>query len=169
MIKLAILLASILSATAAQADWLDHAWREDAVNPGGRPAVTLTADGVVLVLPNGTLDEAREAGVSTQDAVRMFIERYRQPCSDVVDLNRPQPKLKVRLLVSRWVPFEGASSRVQDDVFSGTGAAKEAELPHRKSLFVVDEAYTDYVIDYAPTWRAACVRAGEATAEGSTN
>src|SRR6185312_15673195 len=48
---------------------------------------------VLLVLPAATLAEAHAQGVSTPDAVRLFLGRYGQHCSANLDLDRPHPNL----------------------------------------------------------------------------
>jgi hypothetical protein len=160
MLKYAVFLAGLLSATAARADWLDRAWQEDVVNETGGPAVTLSADGVILVLPDSALNEAHAAGVSTRDAVRLFIERHGQHCSDIIDLDEPQRNLKVQLFVSRPVALEDASERVQGEVLNALKEAKQRKFPRVKSLFVTADEHTDLVIDYVPTRRATCVQPG---------
>lgn len=126
---LALLLAA---APARAADWLEHAWDEG----GDEPAVTLTAEGgVILVLPEATLAAARRAGLSTKDAVTAFLERYGQHCSDLLDLDQPHAGLRVLLSLSRATPLPG--------------------------LFVTDDEEVPLVIDYVPTRRAVCVTPGE--------
>lgn len=124
------------------------------MNETGSPAVTLRADGVILALPEFTLDKAHAAGVSKQDAVRLLIERFNQHCSDIIDLNEPRSNLKVRLFLSRPVAFEDAAERVRDAVIRGLEAAKQTKLRRIRSLFVVDDEHTEFVIDNVPTWRA---------------
>src|SRR6185437_13558203 len=74
--------ALLLAAPAAHAaNWLDDAWSDEAVDKAGAPAITLGASAVLLVLPAATLDEAHAQGVSTPEAVRLFLGRYGQHCS----------------------------------------------------------------------------------------
>jgi hypothetical protein len=160
MLKYAMFLAALLSATAVRADWLGRAWQDGVVNLTGNPAVTLSAAGVTLVFPATALDEAHAAGVSTRDAVRLAIERYGQHCSDVLDLDGPHRNLQVRLFLSRPAAIEKAPEHTQGEVLDALNATKQTKLPDDKSLFVTDDEHTDLVIDYVPTRHATCVQPG---------
>lgn len=120
-----------------RSDWLEDAWSPETVNATGGPAVTLEADGsVIVVLPVATLRAARRAGLSTKDAVTRFLERWGQHCSDVLDLDQPHAGLHVALSLARPTSLRG--------------------------LFVTDDEEDQLVIDYVPTRRAVCVTPGEA-------
>lgn len=120
----------------AKQSWLEQAWSDETVAETGGPAVTLEADGsVIVVLPARTLAAARRAGLSTKAAVTRFIERWGQHCSDLVDLDQPHAGLRVVLSLSR-----------------------ATELP---GLFVADDEEVPLVVDYVPTRRASCASPGE--------
>lgn len=122
------------SAPARQA-WLEDAWSDETVDETGGPAVTLEADGsVIVVLPAKTLAAARRAGLSTRAAVARFIERWGQHCSDVLDLDQPHAGLRVVLSLSRATRLPG--------------------------LFVSDDEEVPLVIDYVPMRRASCAAPG---------
>lgn len=97
--------ALVLAAAPAHADWLERAWSDAAIAKSGSPAITLTATGVLLVLPEATLAEAHAAGVETPQAVQLFLQRYGQHCSAVLDLDLPHQRIKVRLFTLRRVPL----------------------------------------------------------------
>lgn len=157
--------AALLAATPARADWLERAWDDDAVDRTGAPAITLSASGVLLVLPEATLAEARAAGIGTQQAVELFLRRYGQHCSDILDLDRAHRGVKVELFTSRPVPLEDASEAVQGEVLDALKSAKKSakakRLPHVESLFVVADVPQHLVIDYLPERKASCVRPGD--------
>lgn len=135
---LILLLVFVLEARSepARRSWLEDAWSPATVNATGGPAVTLEADGsVILVLPVATLRAARKAGLSTKDAVTRFLERWGQHCSDVLDLDQPHAGLHVALSLARPTPLPG--------------------------LFVTDDEEDDLTVDYVPTRRAVCVTPGE--------
>jgi hypothetical protein len=151
--------AAMLVAGPAHANWLDRAWDDDAVAQNLAPAITLGEAGVLLVLPQATLDDAHAAGVSTPDAVRQLVERYGQHCSAIVDLNQPHPHLKVRLFIARRVPLADAPQatqrEVRETVKSGRTAAPD-------TLAVTSDDYSELVIDYVPARTAHCVTPGDA-------
>ena len=75
----------------ARADWLDDAWGEDRVEMTGNPAITIYGDTIDIVLPTATLYRAYEEGLTTQDILDVFLDRYGQRCSGMVDLNMCVP------------------------------------------------------------------------------
>src|SRR5215813_13693304 len=78
-----------------QADWLDDVWSEEWVRMNGNPAVSISGDGVQVVLPATSLQKAYEQGLTTEQALHDFLERHGQRCSHLIDLNVPHPNLKV--------------------------------------------------------------------------
>ena len=127
MIRVALIaLALALLPLPAQASWLDD---------GAGAAITLSADGVLLVLPEPTLLAARHAGLSTRQAVTEFLERWIQHCSDIADMDQPHAGLRVELSLARETP--GGWLMTDDE----------------------SEALT---VDYVPARRAVCVTPGEA-------
>lgn len=133
-----LVVALLLAFTpCARASWLDDAWPPDTVTAGS-PAITLNAElGVIVVLPASTLAAARRAGLDTKAALTLFLERYAQQCSDVIDLNRPQQHLPVALSLAR--PYFGGRLVVTDE----------------------DEDEAHFVIDYVPAKIVHCVEPGE--------
>jgi hypothetical protein len=159
--------ALLLAAPAAHAaDWLDDAWSDEAVDKAGAPAITLGASAVLLVLPAATLDEAHAQGVSTPDAVRLFLARYGQHCSANLDLDRPHPNLRVQLFLQKPVALEDAGERLQSEILDALKASKAKnntkKLPKVERLFAVTDAPDEVVIDYVPQHQARCVRPGDA-------
>src|SRR5713101_5070326 len=126
--------AALLAAPAHAADWLEQAWRDEAVGRTGTPAITLGASAVLVVLPEAALAKAHAAGVNTSDAVRLFVGRYGQHCSAGLDLDRPHPHLRVQLFLQKPVALEDAGESTPAEIF----------------------------IDYAPQRHARCVRPGDA-------
>lgn len=158
-----LLAAMVLAAPAAHAaDWLDEAWSDEAVGKTGAPAITLGASAVLLVLPAATLAEAHAQGVSTPDAVRLFLGRYGQHCSAGLDLDRPHPRLHVQLFLQKPVALEDAGERLQSEVLDALKSAKTKKLPRVDRLFAVTDAPDEVVIDYVPQRQARCVRPGDA-------
>lgn len=162
-----LLAALLLSAPAAHAaDWLDDAWSDESVDKAAAPAITLGASAVLLVLPEATLAEAHAQGVSTPDAVRLFLGRYGQHCSASLDLDRPHPNLRVQLFLQRPVALEDASEGLQSEILDVLKAAKAKnktkKLPKVDQLFAVTDAPDEVVIDYMPQRQARCVRPGDA-------
>lgn len=132
---LAVLVLQVRCARAA--DWLEEAWSDETVAETGGPAVTLEADGsAIVVLPVETLAAARKAGLSTKQTVTLFLERWGQHCSDVIDLDQPHAGLKVLLSLSRATELRG--------------------------LFVTDDEEVPLSIDYMPARRARCIGGEEA-------
>ncbi|HEX6840504.1 MAG TPA: hypothetical protein VF113_03210 [Stellaceae bacterium] len=159
--------ALLLAAPAAHAaDWLDEAWSDEAVDKAGAPAITLGASAVLLVLPAQTLAEAHAQGVSTPDAVRLFLGRYGQHCSANLDLDRPHPNLRVQLFVQKPVALEDAGERLQGEVLDALKSVKSKnkskKLRKVDQLFAVTDAPDEVVIDYVPQRQARCVRPGDA-------
>lgn len=124
-------------AHSAEPSWLEDAWSPETVSDTGGPSITLNAElGVIITLPAITLSEARASGISTKDAVRLFLDRYAQRCSDVIDLNKPQANLPVTLsLVHPYAPVPG--------------------------LFLTDEQEAHFTVDYEPRAKANCVYPAE--------
>lgn len=155
--------AMLLAAPAAHAaDWLDEAWSDEAIGKTGTPAITLGASAVLLVLPAATLAEAHAQGVSTPDAVRLFLGRYGQHCSAGLDLDRPHPRLRVQLFLQKPVALEEAGERLQSEVLEALKSAKTKTLPRVDRLFAVTDAPDELVIDYVPQRQARCVKPGDA-------
>jgi hypothetical protein len=141
----------------ARADWVDDAWSEDSVRKHGNPAVSISGDTIYVVLPAATLHQAYEAGVTTEDALRAFLDRHGQRCSDLVDLNVPHPNLKVTLLLQDWTAFEDGPEG--DDVLS---ALKRAYLKYQADnsiplLFTTSPVTFEFSINYMPTRQVRCV------------
>lgn len=158
---LAYLAAALLAAAPANADWLERAFSGEVVAETGHPAITLGAAGILLVLPEATLQEAHAAGVNTPDAVRLFVQRYGQHCSDVLDLDRSHRHVKVLLFVLRPVALEEASERVQGEILDALKTAKTKPLPRVDSLFVAADEATELFVDYVPERKASCVQPGD--------
>jgi hypothetical protein len=159
----AMLLAAPAAAQAA--DWLDEAWSDEAIARTGTPAITLGASAVLLVLPAATLAEAHAQGVSTPDAVRLFLGRYGQHCSASLDLDRPHPRLHVQLYLQKPVALEDAGEHLQSEILEALKSAKTdktKKLPRVERLFAVTDAPDEVVIDYVPQRQARCVRPGDA-------
>src|SRR6185312_7693079 len=133
--------ALLLAAPAAHAaNWLDEAWSDEAISKAGTPAITLGASAVLLVLPAATLAEAHAQGVSTPDAVRLFLGRYGQHCSAGLDLDRPHPRLHVQLFLQKPVALEDAGEHLQSeilDALKSTRTDKTKKLPRVDRLFAV--------------------------------
>lgn len=140
----AILILLLIGAyeKAHAATWLDEAWSDETVAQTGGPAVTLNQDGVILVLPVATLKAAIASGLSVKDAVRVFLERYAQPCSDVLNMNEPHKGLSVALSLARPANVDGIE--IGGIQIPGT-------------LFVTDDEEEHFVIDYAPEKKVHCV------------
>ena len=159
--------ALLLAAPAAHAaNWLDDAWSDEAVDKAGAPAITLGASAVLLVLPAATLDEAHAQGVSTPEAVRLFLGRYGQHCSATLDLDRPHRNLHVQLFLQKPVALEDAGERVQSEILDALKSTKATnktkKLPKVDQLFAVTDAPDEVVIDYVPQRQARCIQPGDA-------
>jgi hypothetical protein len=151
----------ILISTPAYADWVDRAWDADAVEENRIPAITLGPAGVLLVLPEETLDEARQAGLSTPQAAELLLQRYGQHCSSIIDLDRPHPHLKVQLFLERRVAFKDAPPEVRGEIGEAlTTDSSTAQAPDM--LSVTSEKSSDFFIDYVPSRTARCVSPGDA-------
>jgi len=153
------LAVAMLVAVPARADWLDRAVGDDVTETGG-PAVTLGADGVLLVLPLATLEKAHRAGVTTADVVTQLVQRYGPSCSDILDLNRPHRHVKVQLFLSRPMALEDAPERVQGEILDALKTAKTRPLPRVDNLFVTADDATELFIDYVPARQVKCVEPG---------
>jgi len=162
LVKYLFAAAALLAAPAHAADWLEQAWTDEAVGRTGTPAITLGGSAVLLVLPEATLAEAHAAGVSTSDAVRLFVARYGQHCSAGLDLDRPHPHLRVQLFLQKPVALEDAGESVQGEILDALKSAKAKPLPRVERLFAVADAPAEIVIDYVPQRHARCVRPGDA-------
>ena len=154
--------AGLIAAPAHAADWLEQAWSDETVARTGMPAITLRASDVLVVLPEKTLSEAHAAGISTSDAVRLFLGRYGQHCSAGLDLDRPHPHLRVQLFLQKPVALEDAGQRLQDEILDALKSARTKPLPRVERLFAVNDAPADVFIDYVPERRAHCVRPSDA-------
>lgn len=153
------LVLALLVAAPARADWLESAYGEDVAETGG-PAITLSADRVLLVLPLATLQKANNAGVTTAEAVKQFVQRYGPSCSDVLDLNRPHRHVKVQFFLSRPVALEDAPEPVLGEILDALKTAKTKPLPRVDNLFVTADDGTEFFIDYVPTHQVECVEPG---------
>jgi hypothetical protein len=153
------LAVAMLVAVPARADWLDGAFDDD-IAESGSPAITLGADGVLLVLPVATLLKAHSAGITTAGAVAQLVQRYGPKCSDILDLNRPHRHLKVQLFLSSPVELEDSPERVQGEILDTLKTAKTKPLPRVDNLFVPADEATELFIDYVPTRQVDCVQPG---------
>jgi hypothetical protein len=161
MLKPALVAAALsLIALPARADWLDRAWDGDATARTGAPAITLNNSGVLLVLPEATLAEARAAGVDTHEAVQLFVRRYAQLCSEMLDLDRTHQDVRVTLFTSKPVPLEDASEATQGEILEALKSSGSKKLPRVETLFVVSPEHRDLVINYVPSRKASCIRPG---------
>ena len=163
MIGYAVFGLTLLAATPAYANWLDDAWTDGTVDRTGGPAITLGGDGVILVMPAVTLAAAHAEGVGTKAAVTLFIERYGQHCSNVIDLNRKQ-NLRVQLFLSNPTDLNDASEGTQQEV--GDALTKISDRrpkrpPHVQSLFVTAPEHLAFSVDYVPERKASCVTPGD--------
>ncbi|HLJ62927.1 MAG TPA: hypothetical protein VKT70_02395, partial [Stellaceae bacterium] len=121
---------------------------------------TLGSTGVVVVLPEATLTEAHAEGVSTENAVRAFLERYGQHCSELLDLDKPHPRLEVKLRLQRQAALEDAEDQVQESVLGALKPTKGRPIPRIEGLFVSAPELIEFIIDYVPTRQARCVLPG---------
>jgi hypothetical protein len=163
MIRYVAFALALLATPPAHATWLDDAWTDDTVDRNGGPAITLNNDGVVLVLPAETLAAAHAEGVDTKEAVTLFIERYGQHCSDIVDLNQKQ-KLHVQLFLSNPVDLNSASVQTQQEIGETLIKISDRQSkrpPHVQSLFVTEREHRDFTVDYVPERKASCVEPGD--------
>jgi hypothetical protein len=149
-------LAAFAASTGARADWLSDAWSAESVRRNGNPAVTIGRDGIHVVLPASTLRQAHEEGVTTEQALGDFLEKYAQRCSGLLNLNAPQPNLKVRLSLQN----PASSGEVFED--NAVLAELMTEYLQRRGetgstvLFTVSPGHVEYSIDYAPKRLTRC-------------
>lgn len=61
---------------AAEADWLDDAWSERSVLVNGNPAISINGNSVYIALPAATLHQAYSEGLSTEEILQDFLDRY---------------------------------------------------------------------------------------------
>ena len=136
MTRYALFLLTLLSITfplnLANANWAEDVWGERQTIEDGNPSITQNAeDGILITLPPKALDRAHAEGMSTEEAATKFLARYGpKHCSDVVDLTKPQAKMRVRL-------------RLQTD----------ASAPGLKG---VGSETIELVIDHVPWKRTGC-------------
>jgi hypothetical protein len=152
-----VALGTLVGTGIAQADWVDDAWSEDSVRINGNPAVTISGDAIYVVLPAATLHQAYDAGVTTEDALRVFLDRHGQRCSDLIDLNVPHPNLNVTLSLQGWIPFEDIQEG--DEVLS---TLENAYLKYHSDdsiplLFTSSPVKFKFSINYVPTRQVRCV------------
>ena len=162
MLKITVLLAAaLIAATPAKADWLERAGSDELAAVAGSPAITLNDTGVLLVLPEATLDEAHAAGRTTREAVELLVQRYGQHCSETLDLDRPHEHLRVQLFLQKPVALEDAPERVQGEVLAALKAkTRTKKLPRVESLFVTADDSAEFFIDYQPARKATCIQPG---------
>src|SRR5260221_12914013 len=139
--------AAFFAAPRYAADWLEWAWSAKSVARTATPAITLGAPAGVLVLPAATLAAAHAAGVSTPEAVRLFVGRYGQRCSAGLDLDRPHPHLRVQLLLQTPGALEDAGERVQGEMLDALESTKTKPLPRGQRLFAGTDAPAEVFID----------------------
>ena len=129
---LVLALFGILVPASGRADWLDGIWDPQDTE---HPSITVHAEhGVSVTLPAEALTNAMASGLSTEQAVTIFLARYGPKlCTDIIDFGVPHANLKVKLRLMRAV-----QANTHDETSS------EAE---------------DLTIDYAPLAPARCNRA----------
>ena len=175
MYKHVILVATLvflMGFAGARADWLDDAWSSKSTMLHGNPAITVHPDGVSVVLPKETLDEAfAQRGMTREDALRAFLGRYSPQCSHVLDLNTAQPNLTVELRIQAATALEDLPAKTLDEMF---GAMETVKVPPKaaaskstgKGGYAVPriaQAFTTlpersvYSIDYAPDKIVHCI------------
>jgi hypothetical protein len=157
----------VVGANDVHADWLDNAWSDTSVARHGNPAITVRADGVSVVLPAETLDEAySEQGMNRKDALLAFLDRYSPRCSSVLDLNIAQPNLTVELSIQGKTSLDDMSATAEDEIFTAMEklpAPKDgethgrADVPHITQVFAVLPGHFTFTLDYAPVKKAHCV------------
>jgi hypothetical protein len=150
-------LGILVGTGTVQADWLDDVWSEEWVQMNGNPAVSMSGDGVQIVVPAILLQQAYEEGFTTEQALQDFLDRHGQRCSHLVDLNLPHPNLKVTL--SLQVPAALESIPENDEVLA---AVKSTLLRYRTDdsiplLFTISPVKFEYSINYVPTHQVHCV------------
>ena len=157
----------VVGANDVHADWLDNAWSDKSVARHGNPAITVRPDGVSVVLPAETLDEAySEKGMTRKDALLAFLDRYSPQCSTILDLNTAQPNLTVELSIQGKTSLEDLSSTAEDEIFTAmeklpastdTESHGRADVPHITQVFSVLPGRFTFTLDYAPVKKAHCV------------
>jgi len=176
---LAVTLVFLADTGLARADWLDDAWSSKSTGLRGNPAITVHPDGVSVVLPRETLDEAfAQRGMTRQEALHAFLARYSPQCSHVLDLNTAQPNLTVELRIQAAVSLNDLPAQTLDEMFgametvkippsTGTGStdtapkdtakAGHARIPRITQVFTTLPERSVYSIDYAPDRIVHCV------------
>jgi hypothetical protein len=153
----------------ARADWLDDAWGDRSTALHGNPAITVHPDGVSVVLPAETLDEAlSQRGMTRRDALRAFLGRYSPQCSHVLDLNTARQNLAVELRIQAATPLEDLPAKSLDEIVMGMETIKvptskaaskdrRAQIPRVEQVFTTLPERFDFTIDYAPDKVARCI------------
>jgi hypothetical protein len=162
---LVILMVTMMN--PASADWLTKVWPENADPGHGNPAITFSATGVVVVLPEAVLVEARAAGLSTEGAVGAFLGRYApRMCSTLLDMNEPHGNLRVDLLTQRQVLLDDIDGATQEDAATALNHALKNpathSVPRIDRVFVVDQKPLSLLIDYVPNQKVHCVEPPDA-------
>jgi hypothetical protein len=164
-----VILVFLADIGLARADWLENAWSGKSTALHGNPAITVHPDGLSVVLPAETLDEAfSERGMTRPDALRAFLDRYSPQCSNVLDLNTAQPNLTVELRIQAATALEDLPAKNLDEMFvametvkippsKGTGKDGRAQVPRIAQVFTTLPERFDFSIDYAPDTIAHCV------------
>lgn len=134
-----ILFGVILSTTSqvVNAGWLEDAWPQGKAAEHGNPAITFSADGTVTaVLPEASLNDATDAGLTLSDALSAFLGRYAPgTCSDLFKADQLHMDLRVML-------------KVQHEYRIG-------KVP----FYAVDDIGQEFSIDYTPNVSVHCVDA----------
>jgi hypothetical protein len=136
------LAAVLLCVGSARAEWLTDAWDDEFVKQHGNPAITLNGGGAIVVLQDATLNAARAAGLSDQDIVLAFLQRYGQ-CSELLDLQKPRAQLRVRLSIQRQLEVADARGETQEDILNSARAIE-------KEIAGDNEQVPALLIDYVP-------------------
>jgi hypothetical protein len=157
---------AFLGAGSARADWLTEAWSDDSVAAHGNPSITVRSDGLSVSLPSVVIDHAHAEGLSTKDALVAFLGRYSPQCSHILDLNGPQPNLKVALSLQDEVPLGDLTGAAQGQILGALQGELAAQprspgvrpaVPHITHVFTVSDQHVDFVIDYAPARNVRCI------------
>jgi hypothetical protein len=176
---LVFVFAFLADIAVAQADWLEEAWSGKSTAVRGNPAITVHPDGVSVVLPAETLDEAfSERGMTRPDALREFLDRYSPQCSTVLDLNTAQPNLAVELRIQAPMSLDDLATDSLDEMFAametvtvapstgtsskdagsrGTGKGGHTQVPRIAQVFTTLPERFDFSIDYAPDKIVHCI------------
>jgi hypothetical protein len=130
-----LLFATLISTSPVRADWLDDVWNDEHSSRHGPVAITIHAvNGITIVLPEASINEAQAAGVSPQQAALAFLRKYGpEMCSPIIDLNENKPALTIKLIV-QYMHSSG-----------------------RNIVFEASSHEEVWTIDYIPTHRARCV------------